>query len=128
MPQNHKLLIVDDERDVLTVTVFLLEKSGFLVDSFTNPIKALAHFEKHANEYSLILSDVRMPGMTGMEFLNFIKRIRPDIPVMVMTAYSDVDDDIVRAVPWIRKEDIMHKPFKASEISNAVKRTLKVTV
>jgi CheY-like chemotaxis protein len=119
-------MVVDDEPDVLLITVRALEKCGFLVDSFSGPVRALAHFEKHAGEYSLVLSDMRMPGMSGMEFLNLVKRVRPDIPIAAMTAFSTSDDDICGAVPWIKKEEIMHKPFKAIEICEAVKKTLAI--
>ncbi|AFU59794.1 putative signal transduction response regulator, receiver domain protein [Candidatus Nitrososphaera gargensis Ga9.2] len=126
MEKQHKLLVVDDEPDILYITVRTLQKY-FLVDPFTSPIKALAHFEKHANEYTLVLSDIRMPGMSGMEFLNVVKLIRPDIPILVMTAYSASDDEIVGAIPWIAKEEIVHKPFRALEICGAVKKILKIT-
>jgi CheY-like chemotaxis protein len=127
MPQNHRLMVVDDEPDILYITIRSLEKCGFPIDPFNDPLKALAHFESHANEYALVLSDIRMPGMSGMEFLNFVKQIRPDIAIMAMTAYSASDDDIHGAVPWIAKEEIMHKPFKALEICVAVKQMLKIT-
>jgi DNA-binding NtrC family response regulator len=126
MAENHKLLVVDDEPDILLIIVRALQKYYFEIDDFNDPVKALAHFENHSGEYSLVLSDMRMPGMSGMEFLNFVKRIRPDIPIMAMTAYSTSDGDISRAVPWIKREEIMHKPFKALDICNAVKRTLNI--
>lgn len=65
--------------------------------------------------------------MSGMEFLNFVKEIRPDIPIMVMTAYLASDDEISGAVPWIKKEEIVHKPFKELEICTAVKQKLNIT-
>jgi FixJ family two-component response regulator len=68
-----------------------------------------------------------MPGLSGIEFLNFVKQLGPDIPIVAMTAYSASDEDIGRAVPWIKKGDIVHKPFKALEICDAVKKTLKMT-
>jgi two-component system response regulator SaeR len=125
--QQYKLLIVDDEPDILLVTTHALERYQFLVDSFTSPIKALAHFQKHADEYALVLSDIRMPQMSGIEFLNLVKLIRPDILVMAMTAYAAFDEEVNQAVPWIRKEDIVHKPFRALEMYDAVKRTLNIT-
>lgn len=117
---------MDDEPDVLYITVRALGNCGFPIDNFTDPAKALAHFEKHASEYSLVLSDIRMPSIQGIEFLNRIKRIRPDIPVMAMTAYSMADDDIAGSVPWLKKEEIVHKPFKALAICNMVKQVLKI--
>ena len=120
-------MVVDDESDILMITVRALEKYHFPVDSFNDPVKALARFEKYAGDYSLVLSDIRMPGMSGLEFLSFVKQVRPDIPIMVMTAYSASDDEIIRAVPWIKKEDIVHKPFRALEICSAVKQMLNIT-
>jgi CheY-like chemotaxis protein len=121
-------MIVDDDPDVLYVTAHALARCGFPIDDFTDPLQALAHFENHASEYALVLSDIRMPGMSGMDFLNFVKSIRPDIPVMAMTANSASDKDIAAAVPWITKEEIVHKPFRTLEICSAVKHTLKIPV
>jgi DNA-binding NtrC family response regulator len=121
-------MVVDDEPDILAIIVGAMQKYQFPIEDFTNPVKALAHFEHYAGDYALVLSDIRIPGMSGLEFLNFVKRVRPDIPIMAMTAYSASGEDIAKAVPWIKKEEIMHKPFKALEICAAVKKTLKITV
>lgn len=126
MPQNHRQMVVDDEPDILMITVRALEKYHFPVDSFSDPVKALARFEKLAGDYSLVLSDIRMPGMSGLEFLSFVKQIRPDIPIMAMTAYSNSDDDISTVLPWIKKGDIIHKPFRALEVCNAIKQMLNI--
>lgn len=119
-------MVVDDEPDILMITVRALEKYHFPVDSFNDPVKALARFEKHAGDYALVLSDIRMPGMSGLEFLSFVKQVRPDIPIMAMTAYANSDDDISTALPWIKKEDIIHKPFRALEVCNAIKQMLNI--
>jgi CheY-like chemotaxis protein len=119
-------MVVDDEPDILMITVRALEKYHFPVDSFNDPVEALARFEKHAGDYSLVLSDIRMPGMSGLEFLSFVKQVRPDIPIMAMTAYANSDDDISTVLPWIRKEDIIHKPFRALEVCSAIKQMLNI--
>lgn len=116
--------MVDDDPDVLAVSVKSLQRCGFPVDGFSSPIHALAHFEQHAGQYALVLSDIRMPQMSGMEFLNHVKKVRPDIPIMAMTSYTESDNDIVESVPSITKEEILHKPFKVLQICTAVKHTL----
>jgi len=80
--------VVHDEPDILLIIDRAGQKHRFQIDSFNDPVKALAHFEKHAGEYSLVLSDIRMPGMSGIKLLNFVKRIRPDVPIMAMTAFD----------------------------------------
>ena len=122
MRQTHKLLVVEDEPDILYFIVRALANCGFAADNYTDPIEAITHIEKHANHYSLVLSDIRMPGMSGMDFLNFVKEIRPGIPIMAMTAYLASDDEIVAAIPWLTKGEIMHKPFSAQQICNTAKR------
>jgi CheY-like chemotaxis protein len=60
------------------------------------------HFQNNASEYSLILTDLRMPGMSGAELAKRAKKIRPDIKLMIMTAF-EVDRDVRKALPSIER-------------------------
>jgi len=117
--------VVHDEHDILLIIDRAGQKHRFQIDSFNDPVKALAHFEKHAGEYSLVLSDLRMPGMSGIKLLNFVED----------TARHPYNgDDCIRlrpttlAGPFLgSKENTSYKPFRTAYICNAVKNILGVT-
>ena len=119
-------MVVDDEPDLLSVISMTLQKYDFQIDVFTNPIKALSHFASDAKDYSLVISDIRMSGMSGTEFLSAVKGLRSDIPIIPMTAYVIYDEQICEALPGMIKEEILHKPFGSAELCGAVKKMLKI--
>ena len=116
------VLVVDDEPDILKVVEITLVRWGYQVDSFTDPDMALKQFRDHPSKYSLIITDVRMPNMSGVEFARNVRRIRPDIKVLVMTAF-EVDPELKVALPSI-EHDFLQKPFHTAEVCAAVKRCL----
>ena len=67
--EHNNILVLDDEPDITTVITTSLIKNGFNVFGFTNPFLALEHFQMNFKDYSIILSDIRMPGMNGFEFV-----------------------------------------------------------
>src|SRR4029078_5311081 len=84
------ILILDDEFDLVTILKRGLEIQGFRVFSFTDPFLALEHFKINAFNYNLVISDLRMPGMNGFEFLK-VKEIKSDIMIFLMTAFEVSD-------------------------------------
>ena len=90
LSNRQSILMVDDERDILVTIKLLLQNCGFSSDTFIDPYLALEHFKKHSQEYSLVISDIRMPVMTGFEFIQNIRSIDPDIKILVITASENV--------------------------------------
>ena len=67
---NHKfILALDDEFEMVTLIKQALQKYGFNIFAFTDPFIALEHFNLNAKDYSIVISDIRMPGMNGYEFV-----------------------------------------------------------
>jgi CheY-like chemotaxis protein len=116
-------MAVDDEQDILRIIEISLAKWGYAVDAFTDPVEALDHFRENASKYSLILTDIKMPGMSGAELARRAKKIRPDIKVMVMTAF-EVDKDLRKTLPSIELHGFLQKPFHTADVCVAVKRHL----
>ena len=116
-------MAVDDEPDILKIVEMSLAKWGYAVDAFTDPLEALDSFSRNHSKYSLILTDIKMPGMSGDELARRAKKIRPDIKVMVMTAF-EVDKDLRKALPSIEKSGFLQKPFHTADVCVAVKRHL----
>jgi DNA-binding NtrC family response regulator len=89
MKQVAEILVVDDEMNIRNALVTMLEKKGHHVYGAGTGQEALAHLEE-ANA-DLVITDLKMPGMGGMEFLRALKNNRPDTEVVVMTAYGSID-------------------------------------
>jgi CheY-like chemotaxis protein len=118
-----RIMAVDDEPDILNIVKISLAKWGYKVDAFADPVAAIDHFRENASAYSLILTDIKMPGMSGEELARRTKEIRPDIKVMVMTAF-EVNRDLRKDLPSIERHGFLQKPFHAADVCVAVKRHL----
>src|SRR5690349_22302795 len=81
--RERKVLIVDDEQDILAICTKALSRE-FKVDGFSNPSEALEHFKANPADYDLVLTDVRMPLISGFELAKEVRSIRPDIPMLFM--------------------------------------------
>jgi DNA-binding NtrC family response regulator len=118
-------MVVDDEFDIGYLIRRYLEKWGFDVDTFTNPLYALEVFKSNPERYSLLLTDIRMPEMTGIRLAKLIREIKPSMKVVIMTAYEVTPDELVEHLPTITHQDILQKPFKLLQICTAVKKQLQ---
>ena len=91
--RDSKIMVLDDDFDIATLIKITLQKNGFKnVFAFTKPLLALEHFKFNQRDYSLIISDIRMPEMNGFEFARSVSRIKPEVKVLLMTAL-DINDD-----------------------------------
>lgn len=114
-------MAIDDEPDILKIVELSLSRWGYSIDTFTDPVQALDSFRKSPQQYSLILTDVNMPGMSGSELVIRARNARPDIKVMVMTAF-DVDKDLKKALPALEGDGFLQKPFSVADVCVAVRR------
>ncbi len=108
-----RILIVDDEKDMLLlISRFIAEETDYRVTTENDPRKALEIFEK--TRFDLVILDLKMPKMSGIELLRQIKKIRPDISVIIITAYATIET----AVQAIQEGayDYITKPFQRERI------------
>lgn len=120
MVNQRAVLVVDDEDDVLHVIRSGLLRYGHKVDSFSDPVIALEHFRKNFSSYDLVLSDIRMPGMNGLEFARRIKEFAPRIDILMMTAFEINQYELSKELPFVRAEDLLRKPFMLSKICQII--------
>lgn len=113
-----KIFVVDDERIIRVTLADELRDAGHQVQEFANGAAAMAQIRDL--EPDLIITDLSMPGMDGIEFLNKIKTYNQEIQVMMMTAYSTVDN-AVKAMK-LGAYDYFTKPFETEEMLMAIKR------
>jgi two-component system nitrogen regulation response regulator GlnG len=113
--------IVDDDKSIRWVLEKALSGADMDVQSFDAPDKFLSRFQMERPD--VIITDVRMPGMDGISLLDAVKRREPQVPVIVMTAYSDLD----RAVSAFQggAYEYLSKPFDVDEVISLVKRALR---
>ena len=120
MESSKNIWIVDDDKSIRWVLEKAFTKAGLSPRCFKDPTQVLAELE---NEHpDVIISDIRMQNMDGITLLEKLKQRVPDIPVIIMTAYSDLD----RAVSAFREGafEYLSKPFDVDEIVGLVNRAL----
>ena len=86
---GEMILVVDDDPAIVSLETQLLESLAYLVTSFSDSEAALAAFREDREKFALVLSDMTMPKMTGKELARELLAIRPDIPILIATGYSD---------------------------------------
>ncbi|MBN2029200.1 response regulator [bacterium] len=113
---KQNVLIVDDEKNIRLTLGQLLSEMNMNPDSAVNGEEALAKMQK--TEYSLILLDLKMPGMDGMEVLRRVRTMRPDIKIIIITAHGTIDY-AVEAMK-LGAVDFIQKPFTPKEIRELI--------
>ena len=111
---SSRILIVDDEMDIANSLKRFIIKSGFDAISFTDPLLALEHFMLLHNRYSVIITDLRMPGMSGLEFTNEIRKINPSVRVFLISAFDTSDLENNSNYKTAKIERVIQKPIKFS--------------
>jgi two-component system NtrC family response regulator len=116
------ILIVDDEKNDLVILEALLAPEGYEVITEYNPINALRLVKE--TEFDLVITDMKMPKMDGIELLDEVKKIDPELPVIIMTAYGTIE----MAVEAMKKRayDYITKPFRNEELKQTVKKALEL--
>ena len=117
-----KILIVDDEPSASDYLRLLLEQDGFEVRATANGVEALIALE--TNPFELVISDLRMPQMDGLELLSHLKQRWPDLPVIVLTANEGIQD-VVQAI-HLGALNYLVKPSSPAVVSEAVKKALRL--
>jgi CheY-like chemotaxis protein len=117
-----KIMIVDDEMDVLSVTESVVQNCGYETEAFSNPLKALERYRQAPKEFAVVLTDIRMPGLDGLHLASEILTIKAAAKIM-MTAFQ-IDSHIFDALPVIRKDDIVSKPFDLFRICQQIQGRL----
>ena len=118
---ENRILIVDDEKEICLLLARRLTKEGYICVTAMNGKEALSHFYK--DNFSLIITDIKMPEMDGMEFLKDVRAVNPNIMVIMMTAYPEVDG-VVEAIR-LGACDFILKPIDLDLVVLSVKKALE---
>ncbi|AJY70353.1 hypothetical protein RW64_12565 [Geobacter sulfurreducens] len=119
--ENIDVLVVDDEAIIREGLRRILEKEGYHVETSASGQIALERLQDE--NYGLVITDLKMPGMSGMEVLKAIKVLQPEVPVIIITGFSTVDT----AVEAMKNGafDYIAKPFTPDQITEKVRKALE---
>lgn len=123
MKQGHdsSILIIDDDTSVLETTAVLLREHGYSVISCENAKDAMAKLRE--NKVDVVLTDIRMPEVSGIELLEEVRSINMDIPVILMTAYAELD--IAISAMGKGAFDFIVKPYKSELLVHSIEMAVK---
>jgi len=116
-----RILVIDDDAVACEFLQEVLLRDGYDVITFTSALTAL---EQNLSEYDLLMSDIRMPGMDGLQFLSEVQKKWPNLPVILMTAYGSLETtmEAISLGAW----DYISKPFSPEDCRALVKKVLEV--
>ena len=125
---TNKMLIqvVDDDFDILNVIKMYLQRVGLNVFGFTDPNLALEHFRINWKDYILVVSDIRMPGMNGFEFVRKVREISPAIKVLLMSAFEVNSTELSIGLGGAKIEGFIQKPISLRKLSSIVQKQLEI--
>ena len=119
---TEKVMVVDDEKAVLSFYRAALECYGYKVVTFADPREALAEFQQHPDDYQLIITDMTMPGCTGIELIKKLKQIRPQIPTIICSGFSEkLQQDKLEEQPF---DAYCEKPLSIAELLATIRRVV----
>jgi putative two-component system response regulator len=119
-----KILVVDDDPQILDYISLLLGSFNYSVVTCSNAADAVAHVPE--TPVSVVLTDIKMPNISGIELLEKIREFNPEIPVILMTGYAELDT----AIDAVEKGafHFIKKPFKGETLLRAIKKAVKYTM
>ena len=121
---NHhanQLMIIDDEKDLLFVYKSGLEIDGMEIRTFDDPKLALEEFTKNSEKYCLVITDMRMPVISGYEIINKFKIINPEIRIIMISAYNILESEIIQNLNSnIRVDRLIRKPVTLDSLRGMI--------
>ena len=116
-----RILVVDDEPNARTALAEILKEESYTVETAADGFKGLARYEEATPD--LVLTDLKMPGMDGVELLRKLRQHDPELPVVIMTAFGAVET----AVSAMREgaADYLTKPLNTDELTLVIERALE---
>lgn len=122
---NARILLVDDESIIAEMSENVLRKLGHQVTIFTDSIEALAAFRANPNEFDLVITDVTMPKLTGLELAEEIRATRKDIPLILCTGYSESLDS--NSLKGLNIQKCIWKPVDIDDLAKTIQEVLSAS-
>ena len=121
------MAIVDDEIDIVNLFRDALSSiKGLSIFTFTDPITAFEHIKMNKTKYAIVISDLRMPGINGMELVNKIKKVNPLVRTLLMTAFEVSDNVFEECIKNNIIDGLLQKPLKLSALESEVHKQINI--
>jgi CheY-like chemotaxis protein len=121
--EKRRILIVDDDPDITNLYKLSLERDGFVVDAFNDPLLALSNYK--VGTYDLLLIDIKMPKMNGFELYQKLRNMDDKPKVCFITAYEEFNKEFKKIFPNFREKGcFLRKPIELQSLTRAVKSEL----
>ena len=122
---SFNILLIDDDKDILFTFTTIIAGDNYKTTSFSDPNKALEHFSQVSPyHYDLIIMDIRMPGLNGIQLYSKIKVMNPDIKVLFLSALDAVEE-LLSIFPEIKNSEIIRKPIEPQALLLKINTILK---
>jgi len=122
---SEHILLVDDEPNILNIEKDMLEKLGYSLKVTNNAREALNLFEERLYQFDLVITDMTMPGMTGVEFAGELRKFRSDIPIIICTGFSESISK--EKIERLGINGFLMKPVLLSDLAKIVRKVLDNT-
>jgi PAS domain S-box-containing protein len=119
---HERILVVDDEELIVDLDIQMLQSLGYRVTAFTSSLKALEAFTEAPSSFDLVITDMAMPFMDGVEFATALFAIRADIPIILRTGFSEIVD--CEKAKQIGFKEYLLKPVLMQTLSSAIRKVL----
>jgi PAS domain S-box-containing protein len=116
---HERVLLVDDEQAVARSSARILERFGYRVTFHTDPVQALDVFRESPDSFDLVISDLTMPGLSGLELAREIRALRPDLPVILASGY--VEEATLERARALGVREVLLKPVMPNELAETVR-------
>jgi CheY-like chemotaxis protein len=120
--QGERILLVDDEFTLVMISSKILQHLGYKVTGFNSPKEALETFVRNPDAFDLVITDLTMPGMTGIDLAEGLLQARRDIPILLTTGY--LEDSIRQQASHLGFRDILVKPLATRTLAETIQRAL----
>ena len=119
---RESILVVDDDEGVVYLMNAMLEHLDYKVEMHTSSLEAFKALQRHPDQYDLVISDLTMPNMTGLDLSKRLQEIRSGIPIIIITGYGDNINHDIEKHSGIKK--VLQKPVRTEEVASAIREVL----
>lgn len=114
------VMVVDDEADICLAIKNHLHNDQVKVSTFTNPALALEHFKGNPDNYKVIVTDIKMPGLSGFDLAKKIKLLNPKTKIVLMTAFEDYESKVEKLLPGMPIDGFLRKPVSLAKLKQVL--------
>lgn len=120
--KGYRILLIDDEDIIVRLSTRQLEAKGYQVTGVTGGQSALDRIASGNETYHLLVTDLTMPGMSGLELIESVQKLQPDLPVLILTGM--LDTQITDEMKALNIRGMVFKPVAGDDLVNEVRRVL----